>query len=194
VNKVMRTLTHAGLLVVLSLLVGSAAYAEPNVGVCDVLQSYPKGLYGLCVAFCEAQDCVATFDEATQTLVFPKNCTPSSASTLAKYESRRVGTDAPPMPCINDGCPCWSEAEMDAVADGRLDFCEDSMIQSVIWGRDLSTNNVDYAAVAIDPDMRCAYLEQTPLTSRYMSVTEEQYLLCRNSIKYECENRGVPLD
>jgi len=194
VNKVLLTLTHAGLLVVLSLLVGSAAYAEPNEGVCDVLKDYPKGLYGLCVAFCEAQDCVATFDEATQTLVFPKNCVPSSAATLAKYESRRVGTDAPPMPCINDGCPCWSETEMDVVADGRVDYCQDSMVQSVIWGRDLSTSNVDYAAVIIDPDMRCAYLEQTPLTPRYMSVTEDQYLLCRNSIKYECENRGFPLD
>ena len=29
-----------------------------NEGVCDELMFYTPGLYGLCVAFCEAQDCV----------------------------------------------------------------------------------------------------------------------------------------
>ena len=61
--------------------------------VCEVLQdpAYTKGLYGLCVAFCEAHDGSA----------------PASQKILDKYEERRQEGD-PYMPCLSEGgCQCF---------------------------------------------------------------------------------------
>jgi hypothetical protein len=186
------SLTYTGLLVVLALLVGSVADAEPNVGVCNDLKGSDRGLYGLCVAFCEAQDCVATLDETTGELSFPKNCRPSSEKTLAKYNSRLEPGD-PPMPCVNDGCPCWSEDEIDLVADLQVDYCQDSPTLTLLWGRD-ATSNLDYAGIQVESSITCYYQEQTPeFIRRYQTIDAAQHTLCRESVKYECANRGFPL-
>ena len=68
--------------------------------MCDVLQAdgTAKGLCGLCVAFCEAQDHA---DAAP------------SGRILANYDKKRQPSD-PAMPCIKieDPCPCWTSAEL----------------------------------------------------------------------------------
>lgn len=86
--------------------------AQENV--CDPLKSaeVTKGLYGLCVAYCEARD----------------NAESSSRSRgiLANYNRKKRGTD-PDMPCIQVApaapvappCPCWTNAQASAV-DGVL--------------------------------------------------------------------------
>jgi hypothetical protein len=196
VNRIMLTLTHSGTLIVLAMLVGSVTYAEPNVGVCDDLQGTPKGLYGLCVAFCEAQDCVATVDETTGELSFPKNCGPSSEKTLAKYNSRLEPGD-PAMPCVNveaGGCPCWNEAEIDLVADELVTSCQDSPTLSLLWGRDATTGNLDYAGIQVETNITCYYQEMTPtFVRRYQVIDAAQHTACRNSVTSECTNRGFPL-
>ncbi len=188
----MMGLTHAGGLVVLAMLMSSVAYAEPNVSVCDELQGTTKGLYGLCVAYCEAQDCAPTIDVTTGELTFGKNCGPSSAKTLAKYNSR-LEPGGPPMPCVNvgvDECPCWTEAEIDLVADLSVLFCQDSPTRSLLWGRD-ATENLDYAGVQIDGEMQCYYQEQTPTHElRFQEVDADQYESCRLSAVSECIDRG----
>jgi hypothetical protein len=72
--------------------------------VCDVLAAdgITKGLYGLCIAFCEAQD----LDHAC--VEDPETCAKSASRILANYEKKRTADD-PTMPCIISApsCPCW---------------------------------------------------------------------------------------
>ena len=82
-----------------------------NEGVCDGLRGGTPGLHGLCVAFCEAQDCNATYDEATGEMTLDPNCKPSADGLLDAYIERSTAGD-PHMPCVNvvsDPCPCWTE-------------------------------------------------------------------------------------
>jgi len=90
--------------------------------VCDPLKAdgVTKGLYGLCVAFCEAQDFAdATTDEELLGLLEGA----PSGKILAAYNKKKSTTD-PGMPCIveTSSCPCFTDAEvadMDGVYDGQ---------------------------------------------------------------------------
>ncbi len=80
-----------------------------NEGVCDDLMfGATKGLYGLCVAFCEAQDCEPDFS-----LEDPfENCKASAPKILENYNKRKSAGD-PDMPCIQQSsCPCWTSNEL----------------------------------------------------------------------------------
>ena len=74
-----------------------------NEGVCDELMYATPGLYGLCVAFCEAQDCDENFE----------NCNPSSRKLVDIYNKRKRSGD-PEMPCLAPppSCPCWTEEQL----------------------------------------------------------------------------------
>jgi len=71
-------------------------------GVCNGLKApgVSKGLYGLCIAYCEAEA--------------------SSESVLRNYNRRRSSTD-PEMPCLEVvvACPCW---DTDALAAAEQPF------------------------------------------------------------------------
>ena len=59
-------------------------FPPANEGVCDDLAYATPGLYGLCIAFCEAQDCELDFG-----LEDPfENCVPGSQKVLARYEAK----------------------------------------------------------------------------------------------------------
>jgi hypothetical protein len=109
--------------------------------VCDPLKAdgVTKGLYGLCVAFCEAQDW------ETDCLEDPEACGRSGERLLSRYEAKRK-TDDPTMPCIvsePEGCPCWNGSDT-AVPGGfdlasvwvanapdncaNTDFCQDQTL------------------------------------------------------------------
>ena len=100
-----------GLIVSVLLLAGGAIFAQTpdgatpaNEGVCDGLRAdgVTKGLYGLCVAFCEAQD-MDVWGELTD---------PPRGRLLELYEKKR-GDGDPDMPCIaQNTCPCWSAEEV----------------------------------------------------------------------------------
>jgi hypothetical protein len=82
-----------------------------NEGVCDVLKGGTPGLYGLCVAYCEAQD-LDSID---------KN--PPSTRILDNYNRKKQDGD-PPMPCMQVPCPCWTDEELAAItADGLVASC-----------------------------------------------------------------------
>jgi hypothetical protein len=86
--------------------------------VCDPLKAdgVTKGLYGLCVAFCEAQD-HATFDETvTEAELDALISGIPSGRILTNYNKKKQVTD-PSMPCIvvddgDESCPCWSAEEL----------------------------------------------------------------------------------
>ncbi len=84
---------------------------------CDVLKHGTPGLYGLCIAFCEAHDC-----EPDLLLDDPFSvCKKSDRKILDKYRDKMRDGD-PDMPCIPNPigpgdrgetlCPCWSEDDL----------------------------------------------------------------------------------
>ena len=92
----------------LSLLAASTAMAaQPNEGVCDELIDATPGLYGLCIAFCEAQDCQPDYelDDSYE------NCTPSSPKLLARYTRAQFR----PRNCLTR----WRCADRRAVGQGQ---------------------------------------------------------------------------
>ena len=76
---------------------------------CDSLVGATPGLYGLCVAFCEAQDCEPDFAAEDPF----GHCRPASSVILDRYNQKKAETD-PPMPCLRVPCPCYDEADLAA--------------------------------------------------------------------------------
>lgn len=91
-----------------------------NEGVCDVLQGSTTGLYGLCIAFCEAQDHADFFVPITEEELAGLENSAPSGKILANYNRKKQDSD-PDMPCIKveEPCPCWSEADL-AEIDGVM--------------------------------------------------------------------------
>ena len=91
--------------------------------VCDPLRAtgVTKGLYGLCVAFCEAQDIASVDEPITQDQLAALEASAPSGKILNAYNRKKRDAD-PHMPCIlvQEPCPCWSEEEI-AEIDGNFD-------------------------------------------------------------------------
>jgi hypothetical protein len=85
--------------------------------ICDDLKHGTPGLFGLCIAFCEAHDCEPDFSLEDPFSV----CKKSDRKILDKYR-RKMRDGDPDMPCLpnpngpgNGGetlCPCWSEDDL----------------------------------------------------------------------------------
>ena len=90
--------------------------AQENV--CGALQEdgVTKGLYGLCVAFCEAQDITSLTDPLTEAEFEELMSSAPSGKILEKYNARKSDAD-PAMPCvqIEDPCPCFSDEELSSI-------------------------------------------------------------------------------
>ena len=121
-NKVINVLSVCTLFL---LLAGGNAPAKTPDGatpaeetVCDDLRDATPGLYGLCVAFCEAQDCEVDWSGGDPSFA---DCRPSSRKLFENYEKKR-GPDGPEMPCAvqpdvttggaGGGCPCYSQEDL----------------------------------------------------------------------------------
>jgi hypothetical protein len=105
-----------------------------NEGVCDGLKTNATpGLYGLCVAYCEAQDLDLVGDKET-----PNN------KILANYNKKKQTGD-PPMPCVKVPCPCWTEAQLVAVNNPDLSRMLCSQTANTATVRNLSP--VQFASV-----------------------------------------------
>ena len=73
-----------------------------NEGVCDGLQGVTPGLYGLCVAYCEAQD-LDSIDKK-----------PPSLKILDNYNKKKQVGD-PEMPCTSPAFGCYTQTELDSI-------------------------------------------------------------------------------
>jgi hypothetical protein len=90
--------------------------------VCDPLKEdgITKGLYGLCVAFCEAQDIADENTPITEAELDALEELLPSGRLLANYNKKKDKANNPldpPMPCVlvQEPCPCWSSAEIAAI-------------------------------------------------------------------------------
>jgi hypothetical protein len=100
-----------------------------NETVCDGLKGGTPGLYGTCVALCEAQDCQAEYNTNTGLVEYDSSCSPSSDQLfnnyLKIYEKRGDPTNLkePAVPpCVQIACPCWTEQELDNIAGPNASF------------------------------------------------------------------------
>lgn len=117
---------------------GIALASNPNAGICEGLQgASTPSLYGLCLAFCEAQDCVPDYNQPNPFA----GCTPSSANILDLYNARK-GPNDPGMPCVQPGgCPCFTVEDLEGVPT-PYSSC---VIDYSFGGDELTTNFISTA-------------------------------------------------
>ena len=148
-----------------------------NEGVCDTLQGSTPGLYGLCVAYCEAQD-LDSFD---------KN--PPNDKILGNYRKKMKAGD-PDMPCIQVPCPCWSADELGSItADGSAAACPSSTNRKQIIDNAPRTKFAEGDANA----NRCRYIDlnAAPPTIRSFQVTPEEAQSCYTQVVNACDSVGL---
>ena len=167
-----------------ALMGGNAIASTPdgetpaNEGVCDVLQGGSPGLYGLCVAYCEAQD----LDQ------FDKN--PPRTKILQNYRKKMSAGD-PDMPCLQVPCPCWTAEELASIhADGQA-VClpaNDDKIQIVNTTVDISRQFAE-ADKSVGRE-RCRYLDLNtdPRTIRFFNIEADEAASCHAQVINACSS------
>jgi len=197
--RTLSAVTFAALLLTLAPIHASAQTPDgetpANEGVCDGLRAdgTTKGLYGLCVAYCEAQDCVPNLDGT-----LPTSCEASQHRILDNYNKKKQPGD-PDMPCVKQACPCWDQAELDAAASFpappfvcNQDLDPRNNSDSITYfDFDLpSTRLLYYVDVFGKPaegtPFRCQYFRAEPGQpdiSRLINTTPEEDATCRAQVQ-----------
>lgn len=179
-----RTAAYMGLVVLLG-LTSSVQASTPdgetpaNEGVCDVLKGGTAGLYGLCVAYCEAQD-LDSFDKG-----------PPNVRILANYNKKKLAGD-PDMPCIQVPCPCWSAAEFGSItADGMAAACSRATNKIQIIDNAPRTHFAE--GDTSNGGERCRYinLNTLPPTVRSFSITAPEAQSCYSQVTTACNSLGL---
>lgn len=188
----------------LSMLLPTAEAATPdgetpaNEGVCNELMAdgTTKGLYGLCVAFCEAQDSEAVLDETSGEVTFGASSHPSNPKLLANYNRRKTATD-PDMPCVTktSGCPCFTGDELNNIGHDPLQVCDATSIRSDIigWkgfhnqGSGIPISRQVARAIPTRNGLECFYsTTEGERINRRQVVTDAEFAACRALIVDTC--------
>lgn len=186
-NNKFLNLAAAALLVGWAAMSGSAmaqtadGETPANEGVCDVLKAdgITNGLYGLCVAYCEAQDLDSIDKE------------PPSTKILANYNKRKQAGD-PDMPCVKVPCPCWTEEDLASISgDGIAAACNSTATGSQIIDVAPRTHSA-FADTAIGRE-RCRYvdLNTAPTTVRSFTITPLEAASCLADVQAACQSTGL---
>lgn len=165
-------------------ITGPAAAQTPdgetpaNEGVCDELMyGATKGLYGLCVAFCEAQDCEFNVEDP---LAGFEECKPSSPKLLELYR-KKMGAGDPDMPCVQQSeCPCWGDslALADLPMSGTFQQCVAANTDA--WA--VSTDLTNFAVVGVSNVVSPTCFFQVPGTFVGLDISQEEYDICRGHV------------
>lgn len=147
-------------------------HTPANEDVCYVTQApgVTKGLYGRCVAFCEARDIADFSDPITQAELDDLEASVPQGRILEKYNEKKSATD-PAMPCINvaaNECPCWTEVQIAAFPSPTR--CGNTYMQS---GR---------ANIASVFTNSCNFQLTTGVSQFVPGLSEEQISTCLASI------------
>lgn len=150
-----------------------------NEGTCDVLKTNATpGLYGLCVAYCEAQD-LDTFDKE-----------PPGTKILENYNKKKTATD-PAMPCIKIPCPCWTDAELASItSDNIASSCNRTSTKTQIVDNSTKTHFAEAdTAVGLE---RCRYIDLNvlPTVVRTFKITAPEAAGCRAAVEAACAAVG----
>ncbi|MGB5259097.1 MAG: hypothetical protein WBO34_01075 [Gammaproteobacteria bacterium] len=151
--------------------------------VCKDLKGGTRGLYGLCVVYCEAQSCDAESAAAGQ-------CTRQSFNerVLENY-NRKKATNDPEMPCLEEEpasaspCPCLTEQE---ATDTQWSSCDIDGGQTRVSGIQGELLSVDTAS---------ATCELTGLyygaSDRYSNLDGQQLTACSTMVEMATDYDGV---
>jgi hypothetical protein len=180
----------------------------PNEGVCDPLQAdgISKGLYGLCVAFCEAQDWADEAIPVSEEGLLALEQGKPSGRILANYNKKKGASD-PDMPCIKvlEPCPCWTAEEIASI-DGVIDgvtgeascttyaFFNGTALGEELAGDPMFTNH--FALTDYIGGQRCAYTDTTsdPAVQRSYQITSEKFQACEALVEQQAEAIGEVCD
>ncbi|HIF9075743.1 TPA: hypothetical protein ACX6NV_000574 [Photobacterium damselae] len=165
-------------------------YTPANEGVCDVLQGGTPSLYGLCVAFCEAQDHFdieypVTEDELESYLAANKR----ADVIYGNYLKRKTDND-PNMPCVviqQNECPCWTQDELDLYTNSYMTFRDTSL------GTRIFTRKVIFAVNGID-NFACKarfITNQGQRIERQLSLTVAEAELCKSKLRDKAVELGL---
>jgi hypothetical protein len=105
--------------VVISMVQAGDGDPPSSETTCDPLKDATPGLYGLCLAFNEAQDCEPDLS-VPQADRFA-HCKPASLKVLEVYDRKKDASD-PEMP--NSGPCCFDEAAVNAIWDQPGSVCQ----------------------------------------------------------------------
>lgn len=198
----------------LALLPAIVAEAQTSDGVvpaqesaCDVLVGGTPALYGLCIAYCTAQD----LDTVDFTDPDSWKSAPSRA-ILDNYRSRMQPGD-PDMPCLRTGCPCWTEQELDeaypttlssfqcATDDGTMTNVSDGTIfnspvddsfeqrcQPYAYGYPIA-----WAAEFLEDDIRSCRLDHVDDDDLgvFFLITPSEFEVCKTSLRDHAASLGA---
>ena len=205
-------------LIIASSLYAITAQAETPDGltpaeetICDPLKAdgVTKGLYGLCVAFCEAQDYAEVSDPITEEELEALYDATPSGRLLTNYTKRAIATD-PPMPCIvvEQPCPCFTADELlsiDGYAEDGASLINDNAITLATRsyhresGEDTSGLYEDrFASVIYRRDNFCTYWDRSEegtdtyrsLSVRRGTVTEAELVGCKAMLDQSIIDHG----
>lgn len=182
---------------------GSAVQAQTpdgappaNEGVCDGLEYMTPGLYGLCVAFCEAQDCEPDFTAEDPF----QSCNPSSLALLNVYRGRMQPGD-PDMPCVQAPCPCWTEQELAGLrhpswSEDTIQYDKGSSFAYFSFSRPYAYQ-VDVMAYSTGVSYcslwdRCESGYECLDVARFFMITAEQFAICWEQLVLAGRERGLP--
>ena len=169
-----------------------------NEGVCDDLKAdgITKGLYGLCVAFCEGQDHASLSEPITQQELDALADAAPSGKILANYNKKKQPGD-PDMPCIKvqEPCPCWTEEEFLTVTQAAVDEQGIATCSTNFFGTgelyflfdNKPPQNMAYAWERLFEanGHRCQYFENLGDPAgivRVFRITPEEFASCRDRI------------
>lgn len=176
-------------------------------GICDPLLAGTDGLYGLCVAFCEAQGIASPDDPISESEYQAILDSAPGGRILRSYKERKTEAD-PAMPCIRieEPCPCWSSAELAAIdglgADGtsRSLTCASGIFDSVRETDPVDSSSFVNAFATLSllgsPVFMCGYEDTQSDTLRMFTGTasaaepeleRSQAQACVTQVRTRCE-------
>ena len=175
-NNTLKSMASAGFAILLGMImINNTAIAmtpdgetPANEGVCDVLIGATPGLFGLCNAYCEAQDLDLVGDKE-----------PPNSKILANYRKKMMAGD-PDMPCVAAPCPCWSENEIQDLAASGTALCQTSASIGVIRNASI------FAQIDLGRPL-CRYNDRTTGEQRYNAdFTADEAQICYDIVTAAC--------
>jgi len=149
-----------------------------NEHVCDVLKGGTAGLYGLCVAYCEAQDLDLVGDKDA-----PNN------KILANYRKKMQAGD-PDMPCIQVPCPCWSAEQLaNLTGSGGVLSC----VTGATTAQVRNSSTLQFATIDTErPSCRFTDTSTAPRISvRFNEFTADEAQSCYSQVVQACSDLGL---
>jgi hypothetical protein len=194
-----------GLLFVSLSMVGlpTSASTPAEETVCDPLmaEGTTPGLYGLCIAFCEAHDLASEDYPVTDEELAALQENAPSGNILDAYNNIKKADD-PDMPCIvvDSSCPCWMAEELAAIdgvilgvsenlrCDVRLEdgFARIDEFQTPVPGQP----QLFTLAAATEQVLRCSYLSNQVPDQGTLNISPGQAAACVQQISDHCAMFG----